>query len=437
MDGPVALTVLSPAGRRDVVVGPGARIDQLSAALALTTPLRTLDGAPLAPQARVGEVLTSGAWVVAPAAPSATRADRGATRPALGLSLRPDTLAWGAAALIGLALVPRLVDLGQQATAQPALAVGSGMLALVLALLPPRRVADAVTVATWFAGALCGLFTVASAPVGGLTVPVTTALVAATIASSVRMTRLAGQRSEMVVARVLLLVGGTLALVGIASIAMGRTFPVALLLGLAPAVLRALPPSSVEVPEPVLLDPEPSQRTANQVREADVAAPVSVRRDTVRSVVDLGQRRRRALTVLLASTTAILAVTLALTLPSGSLELAATAVLSGLVGLGLALLARRDREGVLAWSTRLAGAVALAPLVAVLAHRGQTMWVLVVAAVVAALALALAPALGRQWRSLWWSRLADTVESAAVMLAPPLGVVASGAVAAMMLMAAG
>lgn len=446
---PIALTVLSPSGRRDVVVRRDARVGQLAEALSLPLGLATLDGTELRREARLDEVLHSGDAVVA--------ADRATSRRVVGpvgtaradgvpllhqgtRALPTPAIAWTGVALLLLALVPRLIDLASGAPAVPRAAAAAAVGALLLALLPPldRAAADAVTTAAWLAGALVGLFAASSHPAAGMAFPLTLALCAATVAAAVRTSRTTGRPGPAVLPRTLLLVGGVAAGAGVAGIALGVPYPVPVLLGLVPVALRATPAASLAIPEAVLLDPAPSQRTATKVREPRVPAPASVRWETIAAAVALGRRRRRATAIVLGCATAVLALVLAARLPAGGLELIATAVLGLVVALACLLLARRDREPVAAWVTRGSGAVALVPgLAALLAAGIPALVPFIVLALAAGIAIAVAPAAARGWRSLRLSRGGDVLESLAVALAPALGLVAAGAVAGMMLEAAG
>ncbi len=471
----IALTVLSPRGRRDVVVRPDVRVGQLSDALDAgnarsATPLRTVTGDPLARDARLGSVVHSGdTLVTAPDEPAAgaprgrpgrrpggrpggarpggrgARAGAGVgpfgrrtgTSGASGLSgvLAAPTvpLAWAGVGLLVLAVAARLLDLAAPGGPRPWLAGGAGALALAIALLPVQRgpAADPVAAACWLAGTLAGASVVGPDTGAGLMLPVTVGLLAGTVASALRVIRAGGGGDAL--ARVLLAVGGVGALGGVVAVLLERPYPAALLLGFVPLALRAAPAVSLDVPDPVLLDPEPAQRTALGVRERIDPAPASVRARTVNAVVSDAVHRRAVTVVVLALAAALLATVAAVLLPAGTLERITTATLTFAVALALALVPRRDRDAVTRWAPRAAALLVLAVAVAVALVCGVSPVALAVAALVAAaIAVGVAAASARDWRSLRASRLADAVESLAVVLSPALGVVAVGTVGLLM-----
>ncbi|TGO06405.1 hypothetical protein [Serinibacter arcticus] len=454
-------SVLTPQGRRDVVLTGAVTVADLLEAVQLpaTTALLTAGGLVLHANDDLdrlagGEVLVVG--VRRGEGPS-----RGRTRDEdddEDVAAAPAALAaplWAVAGATGALALVRAAELaggGADAAVPVWPAVLAGLLAVVLAILGPRRgaAATATTVATWTAAAAGGLLAVPGglldpAVASPLLLPVTTALLAASAAVALRYASLHGT-SAAVLAGVVLAFTGALASAGAVAVMTGTGVvgACAVVLGLAPIVARALPAGSLDVPDHVVVDLSAAQRTATSVREREVASPPFVRGHTVRRSVTTAQARRSSAAVLLGVVVAVLApVVLLAPLPeptgwTSHVQLWATGALGVVVSLALVLIPRQERLTAARLGPRLA-AGATAVLSAVWFARVLDAGVLPVAVALLAAVLAVATsfALGRGWRSVRASRSADALESVAVALAPALGLLTAGVLAWLRLLASG
>ena len=456
-------SVLTPQGRRDVVLTGAVTVADLLEAVALppTTALLTAGGLVLHAQDDLdrlagGEVLVVGVRRVD--APHRGRAgagdgdddDHGAAAPAA-----PAAPLWAVAGATGALALVRAAELaggGDDGAVPVWPAALAGLLALVLAIVGPRRgaAATASTAATWTAAAAAGLLGVPGglidpAVASPLLLPVTAALMAAAAAVALRYASLHGA-SAAVVAGVVLAFTGALASAGAVAVMTGTGIvgASAVVLGLAPIVARALPAGSLDVPDHVVVDLSAAQRTATSVREREVVSPPFVRGTTVRRSVTTAQSRRSSAAVLLGVLVAVLApVVLLAPLPeldgwASHVQLWATGALGLVVSLALVLIPRQERLTAARLGPRLA-AGATAVLTAVWFARVLDAGVLpvAVALVAALLAVATSFALGRGWRSVRASRAADALESVAVALAPALGLLTAGVLAWLRLLASG
>lgn len=459
-------SVLTPQGRRDVVLTGAVTVADLLDAVALppTTALLTAGGLVLHAQDDLDRLAGGEVLVVGVRRTEAPRRNRAGSDDVEGDERDDDRAAaaaapaaplWavaGATAALALVRAAELAGGGADGAVPVWPAALAGLLALVLAILGPRRgaAATATTAATWSAAAAAGLLGVPGGLIdpgvaSPLLLPVTAALLAAAAAVALRYASLHGA-SAAVVAGVVLAFTGALASAGAVAVMTGTGIvgASAVVLGLAPIVARALPAGSLDVPDHVVVDLSAAQRTATSVREREVVSPPFVRGTTVRRSVTTAQSRRSTAAVLLGVLVAVLApVVLLAPLPAldgwaSHVQLWATGALGLVVSLALVLIPRQERLTAARLGPRLA-AGATAVLTAVWFARVLDAGVLpvAVALVAALLAVATSFALGRGWRSVRASRAADALESACVALAPALGLLTAGVLAWLRLLASG
>ncbi|GMA32362.1 hypothetical protein [Litorihabitans aurantiacus] len=483
-DAVTTYSVLTPTGRRDVVLAGAVTVADLLRAVDLPPGAALLTSGGLVLHADDDlERLAGGEVLVVGTSPAGGRSDRpgrerredrddpdrddderdraqagGRGGDAPGRAAALWTVA-GAAAGLALVRAADLVgpgssraDVASPSTLTLVCALLAGALALVLALAGPTRgrSATATTTAAWACGAAAGLIAVPADLVGDpavspLLVPLVVALLAAAAATAVRYARLRGGRAA-VVAGVLLAFTTALAVSGAVAVVTesGLVAACAVLLGLAPIVARALPARSLDVPDHVVLDLAPAQRTATSVRERAVVSPPFVRGRTVERSVATAQARRGAAAVLLGVVVTLLApVVLLAPLPTGegwpaAVQLWATGALGVAVAGALVAIPRGERLAAARLGPRLAAGVTAVLTVAWFARvldAGALPAALVLVA--AALTVATAFALGRGWRSVRASRVTDALESLAVAFAPSLGLLAAGVLAWLRLLASG
>lgn len=212
--------------------------------------------------------------------------------------------------------------------------------------------------------------------------------------------------------------------------------PVALaagvLVGGAPLGLRMVPSLSVSVPDSHLLDLSVVQRTATSVRAPEPAPPVQINDRSVGRVVSGAERRQDAGTLTLAVLPPLLVPVLLAQADPGPITRWSALATCVFVAVALALAPRTARGELLRWAPRAAAGVVLVEL-AVIAALGVAD--LPPVALVGTMLVALAAALlsvpiGRGWRSVGFSRLADTFEAMLTVLALPVGLVAGGIIEA-------
>ena len=207
----------------------------------------------------------------------------------------------------------------------------------------------------------------------------------------------------------------------------------ALVLGLAPVVVRALPSTSLSVDPTQLIDTDRLSTTIWAVRERHAG-----RRRRVTSV-DVRERVAQARAVVSVGTgyaavgAAAAGWAVALGEPLSTLAPWATWVLPGVAAVALGYQARSVRDRVARFAMLGAAAsLTVAAAVAVLAaHPAWVGWVVAAAVAVALLTVVGAVALSGGYHSTRMSRLADRVESLAVVLVLPFGVVAAGGIEAL------
>ncbi|WP_139979275.1 hypothetical protein [Nocardioides litoris] len=236
--------------------------------------------------------------------------------------------------------------------------------------------------------------------------------------------------------RVWLAAAGTVAVVAglgaVVEVEPQAVWAVLLLLGALAA--RWVPALAVTVPDHHLLDLDRlavSAWTAHD-RAGAWQRPV-VPREAVVDVVERGARTVRAASLATAVVVPAAAVLL-LHEMTRAVDLVGARLLVGLAGAAVLLASRNHRHPAARRLLRLAGLACWAALARVLLLDGDggALVVLAAAAVVlGAAVLAAAVALGRGWRSTWWSRAADVAETACGALAIGAVVVASGLVRAL------
>ncbi|GEN80904.1 hypothetical protein [Actinotalea fermentans] len=369
--------------------------------------------------------------------------------PADPLASRPGGSAWWLGAAAAACVVALVViagggllagdGLGDDTVTRWALVAGLGVAAAGLALLRGR---PGTVGAAWptLAAALAGAAGAAAAVDPGLTdagrLMVLAGLVGALVPVTLRWA--VGRRHRDAVADV----AAPLALVlAVALVVVATTLlldvpdvlAAAALLGAVPLGMRAVPVLSVSVPDSQLLDVSVVQRTATSVRAPEPQRPAEVNDRTVGRVVGSAERRQDAGTLALAAVAPLLAPVLLAGVEPGALTRWTAVGACVLVATALALAPRTARGGVVRWAPRAAAGAVVLELAAVAAGGVADLpAVAVVAALVLALgAVALSVPIGRGWRSVGFSRLADTVETLATVLALPVALVAGGVIEAL------
>jgi hypothetical protein len=318
----------------------------------------------------------------------------------------------------------------------PTRSVGLALLVLcaLVAAAPVSRAAGSARARTAAAPAFgfgAGFAATYTDAAGGLLLGVATACLAAAVVAGIGRAFLDHDHDELV--DVWLVVGAAVAVVATALLMAGAS-PHALwavLFGAAVVAARLLPSTVVDVPDDALLDLDRLAVTAWSARERPRGSRrrrSMVRYDGVRAVVRRGQRLVAAGTVLIAVVCAVtgpLVVDGAGTGPTGIGSL----VLVGLGGFALAMVARSFRFPLPRLVLRLAAGCVLAFVgLEVMDGLGERWTWAVFAGLVllAGVATAAAVALGRGWRSIWWTRVADAAEGLAVVLVVAAVPLASG-----------
>ncbi len=427
--------------RRDVVLG-----DALRAALVPIDDPATLvldsAGQRLDVRAAVGrQVADGGALHVVRPAPRPRRhrpvdPELLARRPRPQAGLLALAGAIGAVLLLTAMLGP-VPDLPVSASTGVALALALVALAVAAAGRTGRGTAPVASVAATLAAptlaAAAGAWTVLPDDAPARRLAVVVALACATTAGGVRTVVTRRLRDGEDVAVVVL--GGLTVAAAAQSATLLLDLPVqagaALLVGLAPLVLRIAPRLALAIPDEQLVDVSQVARTAESVRAPRPRALGRVSQRLVARTVEGAERR--------VITATALACVVAVALLPGVVAAAQRAdglaavprwgayTLVACVLLAFVLVPRSSRDTAGRWLPRLAaGALLVETALAVpLAWRiPVAVGALALCAVVAVVGTALA----RGWRSVVASRLADMMEGLAVAVALPAAVVASGLV---------
>lgn len=361
---------------------------------------------------------------------------------------RPTGFPWwlgvaGAAAVVLVATVGLQVrgagaGGGSAAADRWALAAALGLAGLALAVARSRpgvRGASWPTVVCALAGAAAGAATVDPSLPGAGRLAVVTALTGASVVAAARWAAARRARADDAeVAGVVLGVTTLGAVVTAVALLAGLpgALAAAVLLGGVPLALRALPTLVVDVPDEQLIDTAQVARTVSAVR-TPVAPPLGpVNGRLVHRTVLSAERRRDAGVVAISLAAPVVAPALLLD-PDGPRAGGpagwAGVVACLLVALALALQPRTSRGALARWAPRACAALLLLEL-AVLAGLagGDLLPATLAALVLGLLVVAVSIPLGRGWRSVGFSRLADNLEGLATVLALPAALVAAGAI---------
>lgn len=333
-------------------------------------------------------------------------------------------------------LVERLGDVGEPL--RWGLVAGLALAAAGLAVLRGRPGAVGAawpTVAAGLAGAAAAVLSVDPGLVGAGRLMVLAGCVGAFVPVVLRWA--VGRRDRDAVADVAgpLAVVLAVALVVVATVLLldlPQVLATAALLGAVPLGMRAVPVLCVSVPDAQLLDMSVVQSMATAVRAPEPTPPGEVNDRSVGRVVGSAERRQDAGTVILAVAVPLLAPLLLASVEPDALTRWTAVATCLLVAGALALAPRTARGGVVRWAPRFA-AGALVVELAAFAGGGvvELPDVAVPVAVVLALAAAaLSVPIGRGWRSVGFSRLADAAETLATVLALPVALVAGGVIEA-------
>lgn len=258
-------------------------------------------------------------------------------------------------------------------------------------------------------------------------------LVSATAVAAVRWVATRAERRGQDVAGVLVVAVGVVAGLALAVLLAGLPGVVAaaVLLGLTPVALRALPVLALSVPDEQLVDLAHVARTAPSVRGPRPRGLGRVNERQVVRTVDSAERRTDAGVLLVCAVPPVLVpVVLAAALGDPQRATlrgwAAVALVAALVAV-LSLQPRAARGPVARWAPRVAAALVLVELAALVGPRlGADAVPVAAACLVAGLAAAaIGVALGRGWQSVVASRFADAVEGLGVVLALPAALVAA------------
>ncbi|HET8604852.1 MAG TPA: hypothetical protein VFM09_13055 [Marmoricola sp.] len=191
--------------------------------------------------------------------------------------------------------------------------------------------------------------------------------------------------------------------------------------GGAVVAVRLLPGAVVDVPDTALLDLDRLAVTAWTAREPRRSGRrrFAVRREGVEEVVRRGHRVLATGTLVAAAVVAVAGPVLVVHAGEGPAGIGALAMV-GLGAAGLALMGRSFRRAGLRAILRAVavGVVGVEATVLLTRATPPAAWsTFGAAAGTAVLVLVAAVALGQGWRSIWWARTADVVESIAVALA--------------------
>lgn len=366
--------------------------------------------------------------VVAPAPRPRGKAARAAQR-AQAAARRPDPQA-GLLALAGtagvVAAAVELLDPTHGGTRSLVLALVTGALALVLALARPAA-RTAATLAAPVLGLAAGI--AATDPGTGVDVrlALVVGLIAAAAVSSVRYLTTRAARSGDDLAAVLAVGLAVVAVVALAVLLAGLpgTVTAAVLLGLVPVALRALPVLSLSVPDEQLVDLAHVSRTAPTVRGARPRGLGRVNERQVARTVGQAELRSDAGVLLVCLIPPVLVPPVLTAAPAGTVPGWGALVLVVALVAALALQPRAARGDIARWAPRVAAAIVLVEVALLAGDRlGPLPVTAAVGLVLALLSALLALPLARGWRSVGFSRLADLVENLGVVLALPAALVA-------------
>lgn len=192
---------------------------------------------------------------------------------------------------------------------------------------------------------------------------------------------------------------------------------------------RVVPSTAVDVPDQSLVDIDRLAVSAWSARERERGgrrARTVVRREAVELVVARGARTVAAAAAAVLAVT-VVAAPMVLTTTHLPLDEVGAPIFVGLVGATQLLVARSYRHAAPRLLLRLAGLwCLLSVLVLVVAQQDWRAQLGFAAIVLGAALVPVAVAVGRGWRSAWWSRRAEVAESFAVAFSVPAFVVTVG-----------
>ncbi|GAB2870694.1 ubiquitin family protein [Nocardioides pacificus] len=431
----IAVSVHGPAGVLDLVVPSGAAATDVAREYTAQTGLASVPllhdrgGRRLAPDASLGSVgIESGDLLVATTGVHRGTHDADAARMSVphddgALGTLWVTVA-GAVALLAGWFASQTSSVGHQE-----LTIALLTAATVIGVLPIGRYAEARGLAApAFAGAAA--FVVVHEP-GMTRLPMTigVAALAAAVAAAVART-LSGRREE---AHLVWVVAGTatFVLTGVCAVLGAQAQVVwSVLLVVAMLSARWVPSMAVDVPDHLLLDLDRLAVTAWSARDRATGrrGRMVVQRAAMEAVVE---RAARLVTAGAAAVLALVAVAAPMVLRTAELDLDRTGgrVLVLLVGGALLLAARSYRHGTARLLLRAAGLLAWVSLAWVLFDElspGRGVALASTTVALGLLAALVAVAVGRGWRSVWWSRRAEVAEALCGSFALAALVVASG-----------
>jgi hypothetical protein len=440
----LALSVHGPVGVLDLVVPAGAVATDVAEAYARQAGLRVVPilctrlGAPLDPEVPLaragvasGELLVATDQVV-PAAHRTVADRRPPPRRATGAdqARRVDpvaiALAVGAAVTAVVAgWCGATIDDGPARTITVALLVA----ATVIGVLPfGSWAAPRAAAAPAFAGAAVFALAYDPHPVRQPVLLGLCALAAAVAAAVGRsLSRFADEALAVWIVAGVMVFG----LTGLTTLAGAPArLPWALLLVMALLAARFVPAYAVDVPDQYLIDLERLAVTAWSARETlgGKRGRSIVPQGAVSAVAERGTRIVTAAAAAIL-VTCLVAAPMLLTTATLPIDRIGARCLVGLTGAAVLLAARSYRHVAARTLLRLAGLACLVPvaLVCLDLMDDSSRWTLVIASVLVAVVLVVvAVALGRGWRSAWWSRRAEVAEGLCGALALAALVVASG-----------
>lgn len=401
-------------------------------------------GQQLDPYSTTGEQLPDGSVLHVLSRPSVVRVARGGHEVSDPAVSRPTTSPWwlgvaGAAAVVVASTVVVGMD-GASAPLAPAdrWAVAGALMLAGLALAVLRRRPGATgslwpTAVAALAGAAAGAVTVDPHVAAAGQLLGVAALVGATVVTAARWAatrRVRDDAADHAGILLVLLAGASAICAGVLLLGLPAVLASAAMLGAVPLLVRALPTLAVDVPDEQLIDVAQVATTAASVRAPAPQPLGAVNRRMVVRTVHSAERRRDAGTVLVALVPPVTAPMVLASAEPGGLTGWAALVAVLLVVLSLNLQPRTTRGAVVRWAPRVSAALLLVELGVLGAASGGPV---ATAATGAAIGLglgvsALSVAVGRGWRSVGFSRLADTLEGLSTALALPAALTAAGVV---------
>jgi len=434
----VALSVHGPMGVLDLVVPTAASAADVAleyarqSGLGVSPALFTRLGSPLPPDVTLADAgIPSGGVLVAvthSAAPQARARRRSDGGPASAAGPGALSVLWFCTAVTA-ALLAGWFAAHQDDSDLRTVTIGLLIGAALLGCLPVGRfAAHRVLAAPAFAGAAA--FAIAWDPEPAkLPTIIGIAGLAAAVAAAVG--RALDEYSEEAL-RVWMVVGTAVFLVtaGAAVVDVDQQVVWALLLLVAMLAARFVPMLAVEVPDQFLIDLERLAVTAWSARER----PKGRRGRTLvprRAIAMVAARGTRMVTAASAAVLAVVAISAPLLLAEATLSMdrIGARCLVGFAGAALLLAARSYRHVAARALLRTAGLLCWAVLMVVVfdaAGRRTEGFIAGAAVFLAFLVLMVAVALGRGWRSAWWSRRAEIAEAVCGAFAVGAVVVAVG-----------